>query len=514
MLSPLTWPIQTLLPGLSIIKQSGPENVKITHITQHSKEVVPGTLFVAIKGYSSDGHTFVPEALRRGASAIILQDPSYISHTSRCLFVQVPDTRLALALIASRYYQEPSRHLTLIGVTGTNGKTTLTYLLESIFNRAHIPNGVLGTINYRFGNTSIEAKTTTPDPLILQKTLREMVDQGIQTVSMEISSHALAQHRVGGCQFNVAVWTNLSQDHLDFHHTMENYFKTKMTLFTHYLRSSEKPDRYAIINIDDPYGQQLLRALPRDISLMTYGATRKADVHPENAKLTASGTHLMVKTPDDSWSFHSDLIGHHNLMNLLAAIAVGSSLKISPQDMIEGLKSIIIPGRLQRVENSLGIDILVDYAHTPDALQNVIRSVKPLVRNRLITVFGCGGNRDAKKRPLMGAIAEKLSDLVILTNDNPRNEDPERILDEIQSGLTSIPPLKSAELASAMKGYYRVQDRREAIYLAIQAASAGDVIIIAGKGHESYQIIGPKRIPFSDIEIAREGIRERERAGK
>ncbi len=508
MFSPQTWSIRSLLPGFPLLMKRGPMDVRITHVTHRSEDVQPGTLFVAIKGYRTDGHAFIPEAIRRGACCVILEDPGYISSDPSILFIQVPDSREAMSLIASNFYGVPTKALTLIGITGTNGKTTLTYLIESIWNRCRIPNGVIGTINYRYGTTMLEAKTTTPDALLLQKVLSEMVASGVKMVSMEVSSHALFLKRVTGCHFDIAVWTNLSQDHLDFHPTMEAYFETKKALFTHYLKDSEKPDKWAIVNLDDAYGRRLRDDLT-DIPVLTYGTVPEADVHPTQVELDASGTYLRLHTPRGELSFHSNLIGHHNLMNLLAAVAVGTVLHLPMEEMAEGLKFVGIPGRLQPVENSLGIEVLVDYAHTPDALENVLKSLKPLARGRVITVFGCGGDRDRGKRPLMGAIAEKLSDLVILTDDNPRTESREAILKEIESGISFMPLLREHEFPSAIKGYFKQADRQKAIRLAIHAASPGDIVLIAGKGHEPYQIIGTARIPFSDLKVAREAIREK-----
>jgi len=506
MKSPPSWSIHSLLPGLPILLKRGPEDIRITRVTHRSEDVTPGSCFVAIKGYTADGHTFIPEALRRGAQCIVLEDPAYIMPDSPCLFIQVPDTRQALAIMASNFYGHPSRHLTLIGITGTNGKTTISYLIEAMLTKAGIANGVLGTINYRFGDTVIEAKTTTPDPLILQGTLSKMVMAGIEVVSMEVSSHALSLHRVDNCQFDMAVWTNLSQDHLDFHHTMEAYFEAKKDLFLHHLTASKKRNKRAILNLDDPYGRRLVTLLSGKVPLLTYGTHPEADIHPRILDLNASGTHATIHTPEGDLTLSSRLIGHHNLLNLLAAVSVGRALGLSDSYLRDGLASVSIPGRLQRVENPLGVEILIDYAHTPDALENVLKSIRPLARRRVITVFGCGGDRDRGKRPLMGTISEKLSDIVILTDDNPRTEDSAAILDEIETGISFMPSLQETEVSSAIKGYIKVPDRKRAIHLAIHSASPGDIVLIAGKGHEPYQILGTRRIPFSDVSVAEEAL--------
>jgi len=508
MLSPSTRPIRDLLPGLPILMKIGSTNIKISQITHNSKDVMPRSLFVAIRGYAVDGHTFIPEAIHRGASCIVLEDPSWIPPRPPALFIQVANSRKALALLASNYQHNPTRKLTLIGITGTNGKTTLTYLLESILNRANIPSGVIGTINYRFGSKTIEAKTTTPDPLILQEILSEMLASGVRTVSMEVSSHALSLHRVEGCHFDLAVWTNLSQDHLDFHHTMEDYFKAKEALFTHHLSISAKQNKGAVINIDDKYGKRLTRSLS-SFPILTYGRSPKADVHPIKTELSSSETSLSVQTPKGIMNIKSNLIGYHNQMNILSAIATSVALNLPNSAIIKGLRNVIVPGRLQPIYNSLNIGILVDYAHTPDALENALKSIKHLTNGRIITVFGCGGDRDRGKRPMMGSIAERLSNLVIITNDNPRTEDPSTILSEIEAGIQDMPLVSEEALTTAPRGYLKTPDRKQAIYLAIQSASPGDIVLIAGKGHEPYQIIGTTKIPFLDANIAREAVRKK-----
>jgi len=511
MLSPPTWSIRVLLPGLPPIKTVGAEDIEITGITHSSQEVKPGYLFVAIKGFAADGHTFIPDAIRRGASCIVLEDPAWIRPDPSILFVQVSDSREALALLSAAYYGHPTKELTLVGITGTNGKTTFTYLLESILSKAGISTGVIGTINYRYKGKTIEAKTTTPDPLVLQRTLREMVSEQVKTVVMEVSSHALALHRVDGCHFDLAVWTNLSRDHLDFHSSMEDYFEAKKALFTRHLALSEKRNKRAVINLDDAYGKRLLKAvshLPRT----TYGTTGEADIHPDEIRLSADGISMRVQTPRGKIPIESPLIGHHNAMNLLAAVSAALALDVPPQAITEGLKNVTVPGRLQPVENPLGITVLIDYAHTPDALKNVLQAIRPLAKGRVITVFGCGGDRDKKKRPIMGAIAEELSDRVILTSDNPRTEPPHDIIDQIERGIQGMSPLSEAEFRSGKRGYIRLSGREEAIRLAIQSATRGDIVLIAGKGHEPYQIIGTQKRPFSDYQVAKKILSEK--AGK
>ena len=500
--------IRSLLPGISPLKIIGPPDVPVVSITHDSRNIMAHSLFVAIKGSVVNGHQFIPDAIKKGASCIVHEEPLSILPVSSTLFVQVKNSRQALGILASNYYGNPSNSLTMIGITGTNGKTTLTYLIESILNAAGIPIGVVGTINYRFGDTSIEAKTTTPDPLVLQKTLNDMRNTGIKTVVMEVSSHALVQHRVAGCLFNAAIWTNLTQDHLDYHHSMQTYFEAKKSLFTRYLTRSSKPEKTAIINLDDTYGNTLTREC-REIKILTYGTTPKADIHPQKSELTEKGIQFTAQTPRGVLTITSNLVGQYNQANLLAAVATAEALHIPLNTIEEGLRHVIVPGRLETVSNPLGITIFVDYAHTPDALKNALTSIKSLARGRILTVFGCGGDRDRGKRPLMGAIAARHSDLVFLTSDNPRSEEPRKIINDIRQGIAEMADVTPETLPQAKNGYLVEPDRKKAIFLAVQTARKGDTILIAGKGHETYQITGSKRRPFSDSSVAKEAIRAR-----
>jgi len=500
--------IRALLPGITPLIMTGPLDAPIIGITHNSRDVTQNTLFVAIKGLAADGHAFIRDVIKKGASCVVHEGALAGPIDPSTLFIQVRNSRRALGILASNYYGNPSNNLAMIGITGTNGKTTLTYLIESIMNSAGIPIGVIGTINYRFGKTSLEAKTTTPDPLVLQKTLSDMCNAGIKTVAMEVSSHALVQNRMAGCQFDAAVWTNLTQDHLDFHHTMQSYFEAKKALFTEYLVQSSKPDKVAVINLDDAYGNVLIQACP-GLNILTYGTTPKADIHPLKSELTGKGICFTAQTPSGTLTITSNLIGQYNQMNLLAAVAIAEGLHISPRAIMKGLSKIIVPGRLEPVPNPLGITVLVDYAHTPDALKNALSSVRSLARSRVLTVFGCGGDRDQGKRPLMGAIAEHYSDLIFLTNDNPRSEEPREIIGGIRQGLTEMAGITEKTLLQAEKGYLIEPDRKKAIFLAVQAARKGDTILIAGKGHETYQITGSEKRPFSDSLAAQEAIRVR-----
>ena len=508
MASPSIRSIRTLLPGITPLGVTGPLDVPIAGITNDSRNVTPNSLFVAIKGIAADGHAFIPDVIKKGATCVVHEGTLPLPAASSTLFIQVRDSRRALGILASNYYGNPSSDLTMIGITGTNGKTTLAYLIESIMNAAGIPVGVIGTINYRFGGTSIAAKTTTPDSLSLQKTLNAMRNAGIKTVAMEVSSHALVQRRAAGCQFDAAVWTNLTQDHLDFHHTMQSYFEAKKSLFTQYLPQSSKPDKTAIINLDDTYGSTLIHECPK-LKILTYGTTPRADIHPLKSELTEKGIAFTTQTPSGTLSISSNLIGYYNQMNLLAAVATAEGLHIPHNATVKGLRHVTVPGRLEAVPNPLGVTILVDYAHTPDALKNALASIKSLTRGRILTVFGCGGDRDRGKRPLMGAIAERHSDLIFVTNDNPRSEEPRKIIDDIRQGITQVPCMTAKSLPQAKSGYLVEPNRKKAIFLAIQTAQKGDTILIAGKGHEAYQITGSKKRPFSDSLVAKEAIRAR-----
>jgi UDP-N-acetylmuramoyl-L-alanyl-D-glutamate--2,6-diaminopimelate ligase len=433
--------------------------------------------------------------------------------------IRVKNARTAMGRWGAHFFARPSEGLKLIGVTGTNGKTTLTYLLESIFTAAGLASGVIGTINYRYAGREFPSHHTTPESLDVESLLAGMAQAGIKAVAMEVSSHALAQERVRGLEFDAAVFTNLSRDHLDYHHDMDDYFAAKSKLFIDHLKNSSKPARAAIINGADPYGAKLLEMLNGcGIDNWSYGRNDNLDVHPVSVQSDVRGLRGSIQVKDRRLDFSSPLVGAANLENVLGAMAAGFALGFSSQAVLRGIEELkTVPGRLEKVENELGISVLVDYAHTPDALEKVIAAVRPLTKQHVITVFGCGGDRDRGKRPLMGEIAARLSDLVVVTSDNPRTEEPLAIINEVESGVekTGIQKLspddshieesKSEHRKSKMGRAYLVEpDRRRAIRLALAAASSGDVVLIAGKGHEDYQILGSQRIHFDDREVARE----------
>ncbi|MGQ0793931.1 MAG: UDP-N-acetylmuramoyl-L-alanyl-D-glutamate--2,6-diaminopimelate ligase [Deltaproteobacteria bacterium] len=489
-----------LIRGVEIKKIIGQADAEITGVAYSSRDIKPGFIFIAVKGERTDGHRYVSQAAAAGAKAAAVEDiPDAIP--DGLTVIQVEDTKSTLAEVSANFFRRPSRDLTSVGITGTNGKTTITYLLESIWRESGLSAGVIGTVEYRYGGRRIPSPMTTPESLDLMRLLADMRDGGARCVAVEVSSHALDRGRVRGCDFDAAVFTNLTQDHLDYHGTMENYFEAKKKLFADILPRSSKKKKFSIINFDDPWGEKIASSAGGRI--ISYSAERSdTHVRPEALEITEEGISALIKTPWGDLRIKSKLFGRHNLMNILAAAAAALSLGAPLEAAERGIGNLVsVPGRLDRVENSLGVTTLVDYAHTPDALLNVLRAVRALSRGKLILVFGCGGDRDQTKRPIMGRIGRELSDVLIITSDNPRSEEPGRIIDEIERGARSI---DSAKL------YFRIPDRREAIRFAIETASAGDAVLIAGKGHEDYQIIGADRIHFSDTEEAALALEERQ----
>ncbi len=500
-----TMKLMRLLEGLRIKKINGERDREIEGIAYHSHKVKQDYLFVAIRGLERDGHRFIGEAVQRGAIAILLEDDA-VSLPPSVTSILVGSTREALAEISSKFYEHPSSQFRLIGITGTNGKTTITYLLESIFKKAGETVGVIGTINYRYKNRIFPAPNTTPESLDLQRMLWEMRKEGVSCVILEVSSHALEMARVRGCQFDGVVFTNLSTEHLDYHKTLDRYFESKRKLFSEYLVMSEKPKRFAVTNRDDPRGEEIIEGL--SLPVLRYGFHPSSEVSVREVMASFEGLSCRVKTPHGEFPLRSKLIGRFNLYNLMAAVATGIGADLSLEVIREGLEEVKgVPGRLERVENPKGVRVFVDYAHTPDALKQVLTALTELhtrtePKGRMITVFGCGGDRDRVKRPLMAEVAGRLSDLVVLTSDNPRTEDPLAIIEEAELGFHSIGVKKlhphKNDLRNFTRGYLIIPDRREAIRMAIQIASPFDIILIAGKGHENYQIIGKERFPFDD----------------
>jgi UDP-N-acetylmuramoyl-L-alanyl-D-glutamate--2,6-diaminopimelate ligase len=496
--------LKKLLEGVEIIRITGETQREIKGIAYHSNQVEKGFLFAAIRGMEVDGHQFMEEAIRKGAEAILLEQGK---PTANRTMILVPNSRQALAKVSSNFYGNPSSRVKLIGITGTNGKTTTTYLLESIFKKAGFVPGVIGTINYRFGQKTLPAPNTTPESLDLQRTLWEMVREGITHVIMEVSSHGLDLDRVFGCQFDIVVFTNFSSEHLDYHKTLKQYFESKKKLFSDSLLKSSKTNRFGVTNHDDPQGEEIIKGIP--LPIIRYGLDPFCDIAADQVSSTFNSLSCRIKTPKGEFVVHSKLIGGFNLYNLLAAVAVGMAMDIPLVELKEGMEALEgVSGRFEKIENRRGIHLIVDYAHTHDALERALTGLRnifessPQPDGKMITVFGCGGDRDRRKRPLMGKVAGQYSDLAILTSDNPRTEDPFAILDEVERGFNSLALQQWNENAirdwRSKKGYLKIGDRREAIRMAIQLAQPFDTVLIAGKGHEDYQILGKKRFPFDD----------------
>lgn len=482
-----------LIPLLEIMNFSGPSNIDITGVTCDSRKVKHGDIFVSIKGLKTDGHLFASDAVKNGAVVVVAENrldlPVEITR------IQVENSRKTLSLISDLVNGKPTSNLMLVGVTGTNGKTTTTFLLESIFASSGKKTGLVGTIEYRIGNKVLPVERTTPEACDLHKIFSQMHHEGVDVAVMEVSSHAIDLHRVDHCRFDAAIFTNLSQDHLDYHKTMEEYFKAKVKVFKN---TFDKPTVH-VLNIDDPYGQEIARMSTSKV--VTYGVnSSEADIRATNIKINKSGSEFKVSTSTGDLCINSQLKGIYNVYNSLAAIATALSLNVSRKAIKEGIENVLkIPGRFEIIDSGpyYKATVVVDYAHTPDSLEKVIKTVKEIAEAKVITVFGCGGDRDRTKRPEMGEVAARLSDFTILTSDNPRSEEPEKIIDEIETGVKKV---KEAN-------YICLTNRHEAINAAIKMAKKGDFVIIAGKGHEKGQIFKDKVLPFSDQEVASEAMR-------
>jgi UDP-N-acetylmuramoyl-L-alanyl-D-glutamate--2,6-diaminopimelate ligase len=452
-----------------------------------------GDLFIALNGYSFDGYAFIKDAIARGAAAVAAEKDF---DTCACVKkIKLDDTREALPAIAANFYGHPSSGLNMVGITGTNGKTTVTYIVEKILEKARKPCGVIGTINYRYRDKVLPAKNTTPGPLELQSILSDMLKKKVRYAVMEVSSHSLDQRRVDCVSFDIAIFTNITPEHLDYHGTMKEYFNAKIKIFDKMKRGGT-----AILNYDDRRVMKIARSVKG--KKLTYGIGCQADVRAEKISLSLDGTNFNAITPAGDFAVSTGLIGMHNVSNMLAGIAVAFVEGIAPRTVKRALAEIeTAPGRLERVPAGQPFKIFVDFAHTEDALNNVLQLLKEVAPgNRIITVFGCGGNRDRSKRPLMGKAACRFSDKVIITSDNPRYEDPKAILQEIEGGVKGL-----------FSNYDIVSDRREAIKVALERAEADDIVLIAGKGHEKYQILGDEVLPFDDCQVARQILNSRRR---
>ncbi|MBE3581059.1 MAG: UDP-N-acetylmuramoyl-L-alanyl-D-glutamate--2,6-diaminopimelate ligase [Thermoanaerobacteraceae bacterium] len=484
-----------------VLAQGGPRDIEIRGIHYNSRRIEPGFLFVAVPGLRTDGHLYVQEAFRRGAVAVVVQKD--VPLPPEVAWLKVEDSRRALADLAACYYGYPSRRLRLFGVTGTNGKTTTTYLIQEILQQAGCPAGLVGTIANRLGSRVWPAEHTTPESLDLQALLAEMLEAGARAVSMEVSSHALALDRVRGTEFDVAVFTNLTQDHLDFHPDMESYFASKAKLFEELGRGYKGGLKYGVVNADDPWAERLIPLVK--VPVVTYGLGPQAVIRGEGLRMDRSGSSLVVVGPGFRIPLRLRLLGQFNVYNALAAWAVAWQEGLDLHQVADALGRVTgAPGRFERVEKGQDFAVIVDYAHTPDGLENALRAARQLTEGRLIVVFGCGGDRDRKKRPLMGEAAARWSDYCIITSDNPRSEEPEDIIAEIEPGVRRV----------RTQNYEIEVDRRRAIARALGMAEPGDTVVIAGKGHENYQLVKGQVLPFDDRKVAAEelerlGYRER-----
>jgi UDP-N-acetylmuramoyl-L-alanyl-D-glutamate--2,6-diaminopimelate ligase len=495
-----------LIVEINAIQARGNLDADALDVTHDSRQCGPGSVFVAILGEKVDAHRFIPNALDLGAVAVI-SEQSFESVNNEIAarapaWLQVPNTRVALARAGAAVHGHPSRHLKLVGVTGTNGKTTTAHLIDSIIRTVEGVSTMFGTINYRIGNESSLAHHTTPEAADVQRMLARAVEARCRSAVLEVSSHAIELHRADALRFAVVVFTNLTRDHLDYHKTMESYFAAKEKLFTGALGSEPG---ISVVNIDDEYGRRLLDSAHGKMPI-AYGLNPKADVFTTDFKLDASGLRFDAVTPAGRIGIASRLVGRPHVYNILAAVATGLALGFDPGDIARGINDCpTVAGRFEQVTAVETLrptfTVIVDYAHTDDALKNVLQTAREVAGDggRVVTVFGCGGDRDRTKRAPMGEIAASLSDVTIVTSDNPRSEDPEAIICEIEVGLKR-----------AGRPYRKLVDRREAIFQAVNEASEGDVVLIAGKGHETYQIIGARTIHFDDREVAREALQKRE----
>lgn len=468
---------------------NGPRDVAIHGVTTDSRDVKEGFLFVAIEGETTDGHLFVDDAVTRGALAIVSERAGG-GDRAGVTWVQTPDARQAAGVLSARAAGDPAKKMDLVGITGTNGKTTTAFLVDGLLSRLAPPPAMMGTVVAKIGGRTWPTRHTTPEAPVLQDFLAEALDAGCNYGALEVSSHGLQLLRLEGSEFAVAVFTNLSRDHLDFHRDMEDYFLNKRKLFTRYLR----PRGTAVVCIDDAYGERLASELSSRV--LTYGLADTADISIREVDASLAGTRLVFREDHVSHEITSPLVGRYNALNLVAAFAAVRALGFTTEEVLETIEQIPgAPGRFERVDVDLPFDIVVDYAHTDDALRKVLEAARPLTRGKLWVVFGCGGERDRTKRPLMGDVAARLADRVVLTSDNPRGEDPAAIIREIQLGV------KDASVETE-------PDRRRAITRALTGASAGDLVVIAGKGHEPYQIVGDDVLSFDDRDVVREIAKE------
>lgn len=484
--------LQELLKNLHPLSPLTGGNPEITSIENDNRKVQQGSLFVCIKGYTVDGHEFAESAVKNGAVAILAE---------RQLQLDVPvvivnDTNRAMAVLADAFYEHPTKRLHLIGITGTNGKTTTSHLIEKILTDSGKKTGLIGTMYTKIGNEILETKNTTPESLTLQKTFKQMVDSHVEAAVMEVSSHALDLGRVQGCDYNVAVFTNLTQDHLDYHHTMEEYKRAKSLLFSQLGNTFDvEHPKFAVLNADDPASETYKKSTAAHV--VTYGIDHQADIKATNIEMTSSGTSFELAVSGKVYSMKIQLIGKFSIYNVLASVTAALVSGISLEQIIQSIENVKgVAGRVELVNAGQNFTVIVDYAHTPDSLENVLKTVQQFAKGKIFVVVGCGGDRDRTKRPLMAKIACRYATDPIFTSDNPRSEDPLAILKEMEEGVHG-------------ENYLVIPDRKEAIVKAVASAAAGDIILIAGKGHETYQIIGKQVHDFDDRLVAQKAILEK-----
>ncbi len=479
---------------LKVVKNLNQNQVyNVDSITTDSRKIVNGTLYIAIRGFQLDGHSFIEDAIKKGASVIVCEEiPEFYEKYHNTVFIEVENSRKESAIISATFFNNPSDSMEIIGITGTNGKTSTTYILESIFSTHGKKVGIIGTIGYKIGSDLYPLEHTTPDSLQLSQIFDKMRNFGVEVVLMEVSSHALSLWRAFGVSFSAAIFTNLTQDHLDFHKDMESYYQAKKLLFSQY----KKNDKIQIINIDDSYGERLFNELKNENSpnLKSFGA-KSGDYIAKNRDLTLSKTVFDIFYKENYiLTIETELIGFYNVKNIVGAVSVALEMGISPETIKIGLKNMKrVPGRLESVPNKQNLSVFIDYAHTPDAIENVLSTIKPLTKGKEIVVMGAGGDRDKTKRPLMSLAALPYADLIILTSDNPRTESPESILDSLEEPLKTHP-----------EKYIRITSRKDAIKKALSLMNPLDSLVICGKGHENYQIIGTQKHYFSDFETVKE----------
>ena len=491
--------VEDIVKVISPIRVEGPQTAEVCHITADSRTVQEGSLFICLVGATVDGHSFVEKAVQDGAVAVVVSKPVTVPDHVAVIYVE--DTRQALQAAVPFFYDYPASKMRMIGVTGTNGKTTTTHIIAHLLRSQGYTVGVIGTVHILIDDQSYPIHNTTPDVADLQQILQQMVDAGVTHCIMEVSSHALALGRTAGVEYDTAVFTNLTQDHLDFHKTFDNYLAAKAKLFKQVSASYQvKEGKGAVINMDDAYGQSIVDVTTSP--MITYSTEGKGSMNASDLTVTAKSSQFTLNYDGKSYPISTKIAGMFNVYNTLAAVGATLYEGLSMEEIVKGLATFTaVPGRFELIEEGQDFAVVVDYAHTPDGLENILQTAKRIVENRILVVFGCGGDRDATKRPIMGRIAAQFGDRVFVTSDNPRTEDPVQIVKDVEVGVK--------EGFRDGVTYEVIVDRREAIHKAIAEATTGDVVIIAGKGHEDYQILKDETIHFDDREVAREALKER-----